>query len=267
MRNLKPPSAPHNHVAAGLAGPDRVPLALRPGPAPAALTEAVLIVLGLLQAEVRVRHRDARSPGCPNLTLTEIQPVEGAKKVKYLYGLSLTTNDYPGYTDVTFDLYRPRGEPPFQVDDYMPLSVIDGDDLTRADYPDGDDVAWGAEEYLRDAIRELYTREEALALVEFFTEAYSHTKIGLHRIDPREWDSSRVGLGVIPSGGGPNHYMFDDPAHEDQPPVPVWGHFDLRFAKPCDDDPEPDVADIFTEPNISAKARDNVIPMPARCPF
>lgn len=178
-----------------------------------------------------------------------------------LYGVSLTTDDYPGYIAVTFDLYRPRGEPPFQVDDYMPLSVPDGDDATRADDSSGDDVVWGAEDYLRDAIRELYTRGEALALVDFFTEAYSHTKIGLHRVDPRKWPSSIIGLGVIPSGGGVDHYMFDDPAQKDQPPMPVWGHFDLRFAKSRADDPEPDVANIFAE------ARDNVIPMPCRAPF
>ena len=183
-------------------------------------------------------------------------------EVPYLYGVSLTTDDYPGYAGVTFDLYRHRGEPPFQVDDYMPpTSVPDGDDVTRADDPNGGDVAWGDEEYLRDAIRELYTREEALALVDFFTEAYSHTKIGLHRVDPRKWSSSIVGLAVNPSGGGVDRYMFDDPAHEDQPPVPVWGYFDLRWAKSRADDPEPDVANIFAE------ARGDVIPTPCRAPF
>ena len=158
-----------------------------------------------------------------------------------LYGVSVTTDDYPGYTGVTFELWRHRGDPPFRVDDYMPPRVLDEDD----DF------------YLRDAIRELFTREEALTLVDFFTtEAYPHTRIELHRVDPRKWPSSMIGHGAMPSGGGVDHYMFDDPAGEDQPPVSVWGYFDLRCAaESCADDPEPDVADLFAADRIEQPLR------------
>ena len=156
------------------------------------------------------------------------------KELPSLYGVSVIADEYNGHTGVTLKLWRHKGDPPFRVDDYMPPGVFDKDEGF----------------YLRDAIRELFTREEALALVDFFIKAYPHRTIELHQCRPAEWPTSRIGYGALPGGGGADHYMFDDPRAEGQPPVSVWGYFDLNDAEagPYVDHPELEVTNLISIP-------------------
>ena len=156
--------------------------------------------------------------------VTEDAPrADAGSELPALYSVAVTAPEYDGHEGVVFSLFRHGGEPPFDPADYLPAAVKAAGPA-RSEY--GGALSY---HYVLDAIRELFTREEALSLLEYFSREYPHTEIGMQREEPWRWDENIMGTGAVPVGGPTGFYMFD--AEPQKPPVSVWGYADLRSAK------------------------------------
>ncbi|MBV9966326.1 MAG: hypothetical protein JO008_11595, partial [Alphaproteobacteria bacterium] len=133
-----------------------------------------------------------------------------------LYTVTTIAKEYHGYKDVAFSWFRSaRGEP-------RPYGEL------IENYDPNDSYARWAE----DAIDELFTEAEAIALKEYLDREHGH--VDLTRINEAELPTpmNTMALGATPFGGLVDCYMcFREPNYD--LPFQVEGHFDLRHCEPC----------------------------------
>ena len=139
-----------------------------------------------------------------------------------LYGVKTVLPEYSGHRDVVLAWF-----------------VIERDSPVKRPYAElaeGYDPADEYAGYLEGAIDELFTRDEAEALLAWLkanrNETHNNSTIVEHALPIA---NNSIGLGAIPVGGGPDYLMPHEIGEGTFPlPFKVYGYFDLRAHEPID---------------------------------
>lgn len=147
--------------------------------------------------------------------LDEAATAELWAKSEPRYYVDLVTIRYPGYKEVTFDLFHTE----MSDEELAPLVVL-------APGRTIDDVAhW----YTASAIEQTFSKAEVRQLYEYFSQHYEGDRLKVKRAGPP--DNNCMGVGAYPVGGGTDFYGFSKAADYSLP-FGVWGFFDLRHCEP-----------------------------------